>query len=159
MLLGVWDTLKLKRRKERKQRPFGLEHWAVSWSRNRELKERAIFGQFLSEFQREQDTKKRELQLRDAVRKDREKHSEHVREWKRKKIHFFFGQVTHKEDKLMEFSWSFWVLQPWRVGVFRRIFCYWFCGEIVFTLDLFVVYLIYCEHKFNINLIIVISIS
>ena len=51
------------------------------------------------------------------------------------------------------------MLQPWRVGVFRRIFCYWFCGEIVFTPDLFVVYLIYCGLKFSINLVVVISIS
>ena len=41
------------------------------------------------------------------------------------------------------------MLQPWRVGVFRGRFCYWLCGEIVFTLlDLFVVYPIYCKHKF-----------
>ena len=79
---------------------------------------------------------------------------------KKKKEIFFFAQVTHKEDKLGEFSWRFWVLQPWRVGVFRGRFYYWLCGEILFTpWDLFVVYLIYCELKFSINLIVVISIS
>ena len=95
-----------------------------------------------------------------VVWRDREKHSESVREWKRKNVTFFFAQVTHKEDKLMKFLWSFWVLQPWRVGVFRGRCCYWLCGEIVLTLwDLFVVYPIYCGLNFSINLIVVISIS
>ena len=92
-----------------------------------------------------------------AIRRDREKHSEGVREWKRKIRLFFFAQVIHKEDKLMEFLWSFRVLQPWRV-VLRRRFYYWLCGEIVFTRNLFIVYLIYCGLKFSINLIVVISI-
>ena len=103
-----------------------------------------------------------ELQLEEvqSVWRNREKHSESVREWKRKNVTFFFAQVTHKENKLMKFLWSFWVLQPWRVGVFRGRFCYWLCGEIVFTLlDLFVVYPIYCGLNFSINLIVVISIS
>ena len=60
---GVWDTLKKKKRK--KQRPFGL---VVSWSRNRELKHKE-FRPYLCEFQSEQVTQKRELQLRGAVRK------------------------------------------------------------------------------------------
>ena len=79
---------------------------------------------------------------------------------KKKKETFLFAQVIHKEDKLVEFSWSFLVLQPWRVGVFKGRFCYWLCGEIVFTPgDLFVVYPIFCGLKFSINLIVVISIS
>ena len=83
-----------------------------------------------------------------AIRKI-ERNTMRVGEWKRKMRHFFFAQVTHKEDKLVEFSWSFWVLQPWRVGVFRGRFYYWLCSEIVLTFwDLFVVYPIYCEHKF-----------
>ena len=105
-------------------------------------------------------TQKRESFSWRCSPKNREKHSESVREWKKKKETFFFIQVTRKEHKLVEFSWSFWMLQPWRVGIFRGRFYYWICGEIVFThWDLFVVYPIYCEHKFNINLIIVISIS
>ena len=77
--LGVWDMLELKRRKQRKQRPFGLEWRAEA--------HRAI-QPFLYEFQKEQNTENRELQLRGAVQKDREKHSEIVREWKRKRIYF-----------------------------------------------------------------------
>ena len=72
---------------------------------------------------------------------------------KKKNETFFFVQVTYKEDKLVEFSWSFLVLQPRRVGVFRGRFFYWLCGEIVFTpWDLFVVYPIYYELKFSIKL-------
>ena len=148
MLQGVWDTLKKKKRK--KQRPFGL---VVSWSKTESWSKRA-FGSLW-------DKHKWELQLEEvqSTWRNKEKQSESVKEWKRKRRHFFFAQVTHKEDKLVEFSWSFWVLQPWRVGVFRGRFCYWLCGEIVFThWDLFVVYPIYCGLKFSINLIIVISI-
>ena len=76
-------------------------------------------------------TKERALAERCSP-KIREKHSESVRVKKKKEI-FFFAQVIHKEDKLVEFSWRFWVLQPWRVGVFRGRFYYWLCGEIVFT--------------------------
>ena len=79
---------------------------------------------------------------------------------KKKNETFFFAQVTDKENKLVEFLWSFWMLQPWRVGVFKGRFCYWLCGEIVFTpSDLFVVYPINCGLKFSINLTVVISIS
>ena len=79
---------------------------------------------------------------------------------KKKNETFFFAQVTCKEDKLVEFSWSFRVLQPWKVEVFRGRFCYWLCGEVVFTPgDLFVVYPIYCGLKFSVNLIVVISTS
>ena len=148
-MLGVWDTLKKKKRK--KQRPFGLE-----WE---ELKQRAIFGHFVCKFQREQDTKKENASawVVQFEWRDREWDCERV---KKKNETFFFTQVTHKEDKLVEFSWSFWVLQPWRVGVFKGRFCYWLCGEIVFTpWNLFVVYPIYCEIEFSVNLIIVISIS
>ena len=38
-----------------------------------------------------------------------------VRVWeseKKKNETFFFTQVTYKEDKLVEFLWSFWMLQP-----------------------------------------------
>ena len=83
--VGHVETKKKKRKKTEAILP-----WVVSWSRNRELKERAIFGQFLCEFQREQNTEKKELQLRGAIWRDREKHNERVREWKRKKRHFFF---------------------------------------------------------------------
>ena len=51
---------------------------------------------------------------------------------KKKKETFFFAQVAHKENKFVKFSWSFFMLQPWRVGVFRGRFYYWLCGEIVF---------------------------
>ena len=39
--------------------------------------------------------------------KNREIDNESVWEWKRKKETFFIPQVTNKEDKLVEFFWSF----------------------------------------------------
>jgi len=42
---------------------------------------------------------------------------------KKKNEIFFFAQLTHKEDKLVEFSWSFWMLQLWRIRVFKWRFC------------------------------------
>ena len=147
--LGVWDTLKLQRRKESLEQRVETESW------NRE------FRPFCVSSRVSKNTKGYSATwVVQSVRRDREKHSESVREWKRKMRHFFFTQVTHKEDKLVEFSWSFWVLQSWRDGVFKRRFCYWLCSEIIFTSwDLFVVYQIYCGLKFSINLIFVISIS
>ena len=143
---GVWDMLK-----EKKRRSKG--HSALWWAEAQRVS--AIFV-WVPEWA---SNPKEKASAERCSLKNREKHSESVREWKRKNVTFFFAQVTHKEDKLMEFSWSFWVLQPWRVGVFKEKFCYWFCGEIVFTpWNLFVVYPIYCGLKFSINLIIVISI-
>ena len=80
--LGVWDTLKLKRKKKKENRG----HSALS----EELKHREQFGQFLCEFQREQNTEKREFQLRCAVRKI-ERNT--VRVWKseKEKWDFFFS--------------------------------------------------------------------
>ena len=157
--VSFWFNAKLSKcvrhakEKEKKKKKKVIRPWVESWNRE-------PFSHFGVSF-RESKTQKREsFSLRGAVRKDREKHSESVREWKRKMKHFFFAQVTHKEDILVESLWSFWVLQPWRVRVFRGRFCYWLCGEIVFTpWDLFIVYPIYRELKFSINLIVVISIS
>ena len=60
----------------------------------------------------------------------------------------------------MRFSWRFFNTTTIEsLSVQREDLCYYFCGEIVFIpLDLFVVYLIYCEFKFGINLRVVISI-
>ena len=141
MILGVLYTLKIKKRK--KKRPFGQRVW------QRNTRWRAEARESHSAIVRKTQVRA----LGGAIRRDREKHSEGVREWKRKIRLFFFAQVIHKEDKLMEFLWSFRVLQPWRVGVLRRRFCYWLCGEIVFTSwNLFIIYLIYCGLKFSINL-------
>ena len=82
MLQGVWDTLKKKKRK--KQRPFGL---VVSWSRNRELKQRAIRLIFVWVPKRAKHRKERDSAER-CSSKNGEKQNESVREWKRKKRHF-----------------------------------------------------------------------
>ena len=146
---SVWDTL---RRKEGKERSKGHSAWREELKQNKDP-----FSHFGASSRESKTQKIESFSLRDAVRKDREKHSESV---KKKKETFFFAQVTHKEDKLVEFSWSFWLLQPWRVGVFRGRFCYWLWSEIVSThWDLFVVHPIYYGLKFSINLIVVISIS
>ena len=84
----------------------------------------------------------------------REIRSENMREWKRNAL------AIHKEDKFVKFSWRFFntiIIES--LSVQREDLCYYFYGEIVFiSLDLFVVYLIYCEFKFDINLRVVISI-
>ena len=69
-LAGVSNTLKKKKRK--KKRPLGLV-WELK--QNREP-----FLAIVCEFQREQNTEKRELQREVQFEKDREKHSESVRE-------------------------------------------------------------------------------
>ena len=115
-----------EKRRKIKERPFG--HWV--WLREKHTKSWSRVCEFHRVSQKHRDIQPFEVQY---VCRDREKHSESVREWKRKKETFFFALVTHKEDKLVEFSWNIWVLQLWRVGVFRGQFCYWFCGEIVFT--------------------------
>ena len=153
--LGQWLRRVWHAETEKKKRKKTEVNWPSeeSWSKESHL---AIF---VCEFQREKDTEKESASawVVQSEWRDRECECERV---KKKKETFFFAQVTHKKDKLVDFSWSFWVLQPWRVEVFRGRFCYWLCGEIVFTpWDLFVVYPIYCEHKFSINLIVVISIS
>ena len=64
---SVWDTLKEKKRRSKGHSALGEAE------ANREP--------FLGEFPREQETWKREsFNLRGAVRKDREKHGESVRE-------------------------------------------------------------------------------
>jgi len=50
-----------------------------------------------------------------SVWRNREKYGEKV---KKKKETFFFVQVTHKEDKLVEFSWSFLnatIMESWSI--------------------------------------------
>ena len=101
---AIWPCGKLKQTESH----FG---WVLEWAKN---------------------TEKREFQLeRYSPKRLRETQWECER-LKKKNETFFFVQATHKKDKLVEFSWSFWVLQPWRVGVSRGRFCYWYCGEIVF---------------------------
>ena len=73
-----------------------------------ELKTETHFLAIVCEFQSEQDTEKESFSLRGAVRMKRlrvtQKECERV---KKKKETFFFAQVIHKENKLVEFSWSF----------------------------------------------------
>ena len=142
-----WTRWNWKGRKERKLRPFGLVRRAEA---------REPYSAILCvSFKENKTQRKRVLQFEwCSPNEEIERECQRV---KKKKGIFFFAQVTHKEDKLVEFSWNFWVLQPWKVEVFKGR--YWICGEIVFTpWDLFVVYPIYCGFKFSINLIVVISI-
>ena len=61
---------------------------------------------------------------------------------KKKKVDIFLcSSYTHKEEKLIKYSWSFWVLHPKRVRVFRGRFDYWFCGEIVFIFEIYLLYI------------------
>ena len=77
--LGVWGTLKLKKQKITKTE--AIRPWVKSWSK------REPFGHF--------GVSSREIfSLRGAVRKDRKKHSESVREWKRKRRHFSLLSYT-----------------------------------------------------------------
>ena len=152
--LGQWLRHVRHAKTNREEKKENKGHSAL-WA---ELKQRAILDNCVWVPERAKHRKER-ASAEGAVWKI-ERNTMRVWEWKRKMRHFFFAQVTHKKDKLVEISWSFWVLQPWRVGVFIGRFWYWLCGEIVFTpWDLFVVYPIYCGHKFSINLIVVISIS
>ena len=92
------------------------------------LKQRAFLGHMWVP-EREKHKKER-ASAGGAVRKIKRNT---VRVWKNEKEKGDIFLYSHKKDKLVEFSWSFWVLQPWRVGVFKGRFCYWLCGEIVFT--------------------------
>ena len=59
-----------------------------------------------------------------------------VRVWENEKEKgdiFLCSCYTHKEDKLVEFSWTFWVLQLWRVGVFKVRFATSFLVRLYFT--------------------------
>ena len=84
--LGVWDTLKLKRKKERKQRPLGLKWRAEA--------QRAIRPIFVWVPERAKHRKGR-VSTEMCSPKNREKHSESVKEWKRKMRLFFFLKL-HK---------------------------------------------------------------
>ena len=55
---------------------------------------------------------KHKWELQEVQSKEIERNTVRVWESEREKRNIFFAQVTYKEDKLVEFSWSFWVLQP-----------------------------------------------
>ena len=55
---------------------------------------------------------KHKWELQEVQSEEIERNTVSVREWKKKNETFFFTQVTYKEDKLVEFLWSFWTLQP-----------------------------------------------
>ena len=46
---------------------------------------------------------------------------------------FFFAQATHKEDKLVEFSWKFECYNHRVLECSKEDLASGFCGEIVFT--------------------------
>ena len=99
--LGAWDTLKKKKRK--KQRPFGL---VGSKSRNREPKHTS---ESFSLKQESHSAIVRDTSESFSLRRCsscEEIESNIVRE-KKKNDTFFFTEVTHKKDKFVEFSWSF----------------------------------------------------
>ena len=124
--LGVWDTLKLTKKKRRKTKAIRPCEKKKSW------KQRELFLAIFCEFQREQNTKRESFSWRCSP-KNREKHSESVREWKRKRRHFSLLKLYTRKINWWSSHGVFWVLQLWRVGVFKGRFCYWFCGGIVFT--------------------------
>ena len=109
--------------KEEKKETKAIRPCEKSWNRE-------PFLAIVCEFQKRAKTQKERASAGGAVRKI-ERNT--VRVWESEKEKGDIFLCSHKEDKLVEFSWSFWVLQPWRVGVFEGRFCYWFCGEIVFT--------------------------
>ena len=99
VMLGVWDTLKKKKRK--KQRPFGLEWRAKT--------ESPFLGYcvWVPEWVSEQETQKEKASaiLRCSPCGEIERNTVKVWEGKNRKMrHFFFSQVTHNKDKFVEFS-------------------------------------------------------
>ena len=94
-----------------------------------------------------------------SVWRNREKHSESVREWKRKRRHFSLLKLYTRKINWRNSHRVFECYNHGELEYSDEDFASGF-GEIVFTLrDLFVVYPIYCGLKFSINLIVVISIS
>ena len=125
-----------KRRKRKKQRPFGLVWWVKAEQRAEAQKVSAIFV-WVPEWT--SNTKER-ASVERCSPKNREKHSESVRVKKKKEI-FFFAQVTHKEDKLVEFSWRFWVLQPWRVEYSEEDFTTGFVVRLYLPFEIYLLYI------------------
>ena len=123
--LGQWLRHVRHAKTNREEKKENKGHSAL-WAK---LKQRAFLGYCMWVPERAKHKKER-ASAGGAVRKI-ERNT--VRVWESEKEKGDIFLCSHKEDKLVEFSWSFWVLQPWRVGVFKGRFCYWFCGEIVFT--------------------------
>ena len=123
-----------------------------SWSKESHL---IIFGWLVSSTESKTQKEGASTWVLQSEWRDREWECERVTK-KKKMRHFYLLKLrTRKINWWSSISWSFWVLQSWRVGVFRRRFCYWLCGEILFNhWDLFIVYPIYCGLKFSINLIV-----
>ena len=118
--LGQWLGRVRHAEPEKGEKKGNSGHSAIWWAEaNREP-----FGHFTVRSRESITQKKESFNLRVIVWRDREKRRESVRELKRKRKIFFFAQVTHKIDKLVKFLWRFWVLQLWRVRVFKRRFCY-----------------------------------
>ena len=90
--------------KTQKRESFSWEVQSKKIERNTQLRAEteSHIRPFFCEFQREKNTEKRELQLRGAVQKDREKHNKSVREWKKKETSFFVKLHTRKIN-----WWSF----------------------------------------------------
>ena len=55
---------------------------------------------------------KHKWELQEVQSEEIERNTVRVWESEKKNETFFFTQVTYKEDKLVEFLWSFWMLQP-----------------------------------------------
>ena len=79
-----------------KERSKAIWPWVKSWSK------RAIRPFW----------EKHKWELQKVQSKEIERNIVRVWESEIEKRNIFFAQVTYKEDKLVEFSWSFWVLQP-----------------------------------------------
>ena len=83
--LGVWDTLKLTEQKRRKAKAIRP---CCELKQNKELKHTEQFGHIVCEFQREQNTEKRELQL-DVRSEEIERNTMRVWESEKEKWDFF----------------------------------------------------------------------
>ena len=94
-----------------------------------------------------------------SVWRNREKHSESVREWKRKKRHFSLLKLHTRKINWWSSHGVFECYNHGELEYSEEDFATGFVVRLYLLLDLFVVYPIYCEHKFSINLIVVISIS
>ena len=130
---GVWDTLKEKKRRRKK------ETKAIQSCGELKQENHFFFQPFVWVLERARHRERESFSLRGVIWRDREKHSKSVREWKRKKETFFFTQVTHKEDKLVEFLWNFLVLQPWRVA--KEDFATGFVVKLYILIEIYLLYI------------------
>ena len=92
--------------RKRKERSKG--HLAL-WEA--EVNRESFFWPFVWVPERARHRERESFSLRGAIQTKRERNTVRVWESEKEKWDFFFPQITHKKYKLIEFSWSFWVIQ------------------------------------------------